>query len=375
MSAGDCRHSRCLATRRSGRRFLTFALLSMLVLGACSGPESEVTSSAEETAQAADATATGASNVATQPDVAPSATATSEPDATETAEPAPTLELSATASTTPEPTATVAPTATETTAPREGSVLPGNRILSYYGHPSTPQMGILGEYSKEELLEVLRAQAAEYEAADPDTPVVLAFEIIGTVAQPNPGDDGTYLLYTGDEWIGEYVDFATANNMLLIIDLQIGHNTIPNEIDRIRHWLELPNVHVALDPEFSTGPDRIPGEFIGEVDGVEVQKAVEMLAEIVREKDIPNKILIVHQFENEMIYNKEQIQPVEGVDFVLDMDGFGGAGAKIENYDIFVRQELSEYGGIKLFYQQDDPLMTPAEIVALEPSPLFVVYQ
>jgi hypothetical protein len=225
------------------------------------------------------------------------------------------------------------------------------------------------------LLELLRAQAVEYQAADPATPVVLAFEIIGTVAQPNPGDDGTYLLYTGDEWIGEYIDFATANDMLLIIDLQIGHNSIPNEIERIRHWLELPNVHVALDPEFSTGPDRIPGEFIGEVDGVEVQKAVEMLAEIAREKDIPNKILVVHQFEQEMIYNKDQIHPVEGVDFVLDMDGFGGAGAKIENYDIFVRQELIEYGGIKLFYKQDDPLLTPAEIVALEPSPLFVVYQ
>jgi hypothetical protein len=248
-------------------------------------------------------------------------------------------------------------------------------VLSYYGHPSTPNMGILGEYSKEELLARLQEQAAAYTAADPDTPVVLAFEIIGTVAQPNPGDDGTYLLYTGDEWIGEYVDFATANNMLVIIDLQIGHNTIPNEIERIRHWLARPNVHVALDPEFSTGPDRIPGEFIGEVDGNEVQKAVNLLAEIVAEHNLPNKILIVHQFESEMIYNKDRITPVEGVDVVIDMDGFGGAGAKIENYDIFVRQELIQYGGIKLFYQQDDPLLTPAEIVALEPSPQVVIYQ
>jgi hypothetical protein len=357
------------------RRLLPFMLVAVL-LAACSGPESELGSSTPPADSvplpSVTVTASSAQPSATLgPTAGTTSTATFEATEPSTNTAAP----SATTSPTGEPSATNAPTATATTAPREGSVLPGSRVLSYYGHPSTPSMGILGEYSKEELLVRLQEQAAAYTTADPDTPVVLAFEIIGTVAQPNPGDDGTYVLYTGDEWIGEYVDFATANNMLLIIDLQIGHNTIPNEIERIRHWLALPNVHVALDPEFSTGPDRIPGEFIGEVDGHEVQKAVNLLAEIVAEHDLPNKILIIHQFEPEMIYNKDQITAVEGVDVVIDMDGFGGPGAKIENYDIFVRQELIEYGGIKLFYQQDDPLLTPAEIVALEPSPLVVIYQ
>lgn len=363
--------------RRPTARLASFLLSGALLLAACSGPESEPSSSTAGPALESAVTVTAArtdvtSTASVTAPISDSATASATeepPAATVTSEPP------ATATNTIEPTATAPPSATPTSVPREGSVLPGSRVLSYYGHPSTPNMGILGEYSKEDLLARLREQAAAYEAADPDTPVVLAFEIIGTVAQPLPGDDGTYLLYTGDEWIGEYVDFVTANDMLLIIDLQIGHNTIPNEIERIRRWLELPNVHVALDPEFSTGPDRIPGEFIGEVDGNEVQKAVDMLAEIVAQHDLPSKILIVHQFESEMIYNKEQIKAVEGVDVVIDMDGFGGPGAKVENYDIFVRQELIEYGGIKLFYQQDDPLLTPAEIVALEPSPLVVIYQ
>jgi hypothetical protein len=34
-----------------------------------------------------------------------------------------------------------------------------------------------------------------------------------------------------------------------------------------------------------------------------------------------------------------------------------------------------EYTGIKLFYKNDKPLMTPADIVGLIPSPLLVMFQ
>jgi hypothetical protein len=95
----------------------------------------------------------------------------------------------------------------------------------------------------------------------------------------------------------------------------------------------------------------------------------------VAEAGIPPKMMIVHQFEEDMIFNKDQITPVPGVQFVLDMDGFGGVEAKVGNYGHFVRDQLIEFGGIKLFYKQDDPLLTPAEIVALDPPALVVIYQ
>jgi hypothetical protein len=361
------------------RRWTVITIVIALGAVSCSGPDG-VSSSGEfanrdpAVTEVVDPTATFAASATSVPPVSTPSSTTADPP---TATPAPS------ATGTPAPTQTPVPSATATMPPSptpvpetvvEG-VLPNFRILSFYGHPSTGNMGILGEYEKSELLDLMRSQAAEYEAADPTKAVKLAFEIIATVAQPNPGDDGTYLLYTGDDWIGEYVDFATSNDMLVILDLQIGHNTIANEIERVRHWLELPNVHVALDPEFSTGPDRIPGEFIGEVDGNGVNTAIEMLAEIVAAHDLPSKILIVHQFEPEMIYNKGVITPQPGVDVVIDMDGFGGPDAKLKNYDIFVRQELIEYGGIKLFYRQDDPLIDPWTIVSLDPPPLVVIYQ
>jgi hypothetical protein len=282
------------------------------------------------------------------------------------------------ASPTAAPSPPASPTARAVTGER---LLPDHRIVSYYGHPNSASMGILGEYDKDEVRRLLRQQADEWEAVDPSRPVIMAFELIATVAQPWPGEDGTYVAYTGDEIIGEYVDYVTQHDMILILDLQIGHDTIPNQINMVRHWLEHPRVHVALDPEFSMKAneivpyDRIPGEFIGETDGRDVQVAMEMLAEIVAEKQIPWKILIVHQFEEDMLYNKDQITPVPGVQFVLDMDGFGSREAKLANYDHFVRDQLVEYGGIKMFYRQDDPVLTPAELVNLDPPAVVVIYQ
>jgi hypothetical protein len=116
---------------------------------------------------------------------------------------------------------------TATTAPEPvASVLPGSRVVSFYGHPNSAQMGILGEFDLETVAAQLWEQAAAYAAADLSHPVVPALELIATVAQPLPGDDGTYLSYTGDEIIGQYSDYAAANGMLLILDLQIGHSTI-----------------------------------------------------------------------------------------------------------------------------------------------------
>jgi hypothetical protein len=273
-----------------------------------------------------------------------------------------------------------------TTAPTQpgatdAGLLPGHRIISYYGHPSTASMGVLGAYPIDELYQRLQEQAAAYDAADPSHPTVLAFEIIAMVAQQWPGDDGLYVARTGDDVIQPYVDFATAHNMIVILDLQIGWDSIPHQLESIRNWLALPNVHVAIDPEFSTKAnevvptDRAPGEFIGEADGRAIQTGMDLVAQLVAEQHLPPKLFIVHQFESDMIYNKDQLHAEPGIQFVLDMDGFGGPDEKIGNYGVFVHDELIQYGGMKLFYTQDDPLLTAPELTALDPPPLVIIYQ
>lgn len=265
-------------------------------------------------------------------------------------------------------TAKVAPAA-------DGALLPTYRILTYYGHPHDENMGILGEHEMEELRDLLLAEAANYEAADPSRPVLPAFELIATVAQPVAGADGTFILDTDDETLTEYVDFAEANDLLVVLDLQIGRGTVATEIEKVRPLLERSNVHLALDPEFAIAEGEVPGEYIGSLEAESITYAQETLAALSEENGLPPKVLIVHQFREDMIVGKEALRPVPGVQLVIEADGFGAPELKTDVYNILVRDDPVEFAGVKLFYRQDKPLMTAAEILALQPAPDVVIYQ
>ncbi len=301
---------------------------------------------------------------------APPTATTAPPAAIPTAVPtAPTLNL------TPKDAAQVV------AAPDEGGLLPKYRILSYYGHPHDENMGILGEYGvngaegREELVARLQEQAAEYEAADPSRPVMLALEVIATVAQGEAGADGTYLLSTDTETLDAYADFTEQNGLQLILDVQIGRRGVEGEIEQVMPWLERPNVHLALDPEFAMEEGETPGVHFGQIDGADVTYAQETLAKLVAEKGLPPKILIVHQFLHEMITNKDTISPVPNVQLVIDADGWGDADLKIGTYEALITNEPIQFHGIKLFYRQDKPLMSAKEVLALDPVPDLVIYQ
>jgi hypothetical protein len=163
--------------------------------------------------------------------------------------------------------------------------------------------------------------------------------------------------------------------VLLILDVQIAHSTLEAEIEAIRPWLELPFVHLAIDPEFAMAEGEIPGQAIGGVDAPVIAYAQQQLSAIVAEKGLPPKVLIVHQFEEDMITNAQKLKPVDGVQLVIEFDGFGDPGNKLAGYDLFITQHHVEHGGIKLFYRQDQPILTPQEVVALQPPPDIVIYQ
>jgi len=253
-------------------------------------------------------------------------------------------------------------------------ILPTYRIVSYYGHPNDDTMGILGQFNKQDLLDQLKDEAAAYERVDPGRPVMPAFEIVYSVAQSEPGADGKYLLHTDDATMRDYIQFAQENNILLIIDIQFGKSTVQDEMAMIEDYLREPNVHLAIDPEFAWGPDQQPGDF-GTVDATAINYAQDELARIVRENNLPPKVLVVHRFTDGMVTNIKQVKQVDNVQFVLDFDGFGDPISKQQGYDLYVRDGGVPYGGIKLFYDQDKPLMKPEEVVDLEPAPDFVMYQ
>jgi len=323
-----------------------------------------------------DRIAAQSNGAATAPAVAATSQPTAPPTPTVTARP---TEAPATVPTAP-PTEipvlapTVAPTAVASPALAKAGLLPNYRVLAYYGHPRSKAMGILGEHDIETLYAKMKEQAAVYEAADSSRPVMLAFEVIASVAQPEPGADGTYLLSTGATTIDEYADFAAAHDMQLILDVQIGRSTVADEIEAVLPWLKRSNVHLALDPEFAVPEGSAPGDVIGGISAADVTYAQETLAAISAEHDLPPKMLIVHQFVEWMIVDKAELAPVPGVQLVIEVDGFGVPVDKQAIYAQFVENELIEFGGIKLFNRKDDPLMTPREVLALTPPPDLVIY-
>lgn len=116
-------------------------------------------------------------------------------------------------------------------------ILPHARLLSFYGFPGVPQMGLLGEHSPEKLYPLLLDQALAYEEADPDKPIVMAYEVIASVAQREPQDDGSYLGRISDDVLQEYVDFCEKRKLHLLLDMQYGRLTTEQELEAIAPWL------------------------------------------------------------------------------------------------------------------------------------------
>jgi hypothetical protein len=254
-------------------------------------------------------------------------------------------------------------------------LLPLNRVVAYYGHPRSRGLGILGEHDRGTLLARLREQAAQYAAADPSRAVLPALELIAVVAQKDAGADGLYRARTSAEILNDYADFTAAHGLQLILDVQPGRATLSDEIDALLPWLRLPHVHLALDPEWAMRRDEIPGAVVGALDAVAISRAQAVLAKLVAERRLPDKLLIVHQFRPGMIRDKARLRRRAGVQLVIDADGFGDPHGKSDAYGVLVRDQPVEFGGFKLFYRQDHPLMTPRQVLSLTPAPDVVIYQ
>ncbi len=258
---------------------------------------------------------------------------------------------------------------------RAGAILPGKRIVAFYGNPRSTRMGILGQIPPDEMFARLEAQAAEYAKADPTTPVQPALELIATVAQADAGRDGMYRARMSDSLIERVYQWAHERGWILILDIQTGRSTIPKEIEPYRKFLERPDVHLAIDPEFVMKPGQVPGKKIGTIDADDVNYASTWLARIVEEKQLPPKILIIHRFTRPMVTNYKSIVLDPRVQIVMHMDGFGPPSMKMASHRAYIEQEPVQWVGFKLFYKNDKPILTPEQVVKIRPAPLFISYQ
>ncbi len=259
--------------------------------------------------------------------------------------------------------------------PLPGALLPSHRIVAFYGNPLSRRMGILGELPPDEMLAKLASTAETWGSADSATTVIPALHLIVTVAQGNEGRDGLHRLRMTDSLVERVARWAEARGWLLFLDIQVGRSTVEAELPRWIPFLERPYVHLALDPEFAMKGGARPGRKIGTMDASEVNFAVRTLADIVKRTGIPPKVLVVHRFTEGMLTNADRIARDRHVQVVIDMDGFGPPALKRSTWRHVIQREPVQYTGFKLFYKNDKPMLTPSQVVALYPSPLYIQYQ
>ena len=257
-----------------------------------------------------------------------------------------------------------------------GGVVAERQVIAYYGHPYSRYMGILGESPIEEMAADLLVRASEYDAINGPIGVAPAFHIIyGTVYE-----DATIGILREAKLL-EYIEFAGEHDIIVFLDHQIGRYTVDDAIASMLPYLAYDHVHLAIDPEWAT---TAPGQVIGGIHAEDLNRAQETISNYLIENNIDGpKMLVVHQFNWRMIGERELVRTdYPGVQLIHNADGFGRPADKYVSWEFNVRASNMPLKGFKLFYPKswrdggyDDPILSPLEVLQLEPIPVYIQYQ
>jgi hypothetical protein len=251
-------------------------------------------------------------------------------------------------------------------------VLPGALIVAHYGSGFDNRLGVLGTQAPFDSAAAVRARALQWTGFG--LPVVPAFNYIASLATAGAGADGDYSTPSDPATLRAWLDGIRSVGGIMLLDIQPGRSDFVSELRRYESLLLEPDVHVALDPEWRMGPTEVPGTIIGSVGVDEVNAATQYVADLVRVHQLPRKVVLLHQFTPFMIRERERLAARAELEIVIQLDGFGSPEAKVAKYrELHAVAPFSS--GFKLFLQQDTRLMSPVEVRALVPSPIYVSYQ
>jgi hypothetical protein len=261
--------------------------------------------------------------------------------------------------------------------PGGGQVMfPGRRLVALYGHPGAPALGVLGQQDLTASIARARRVAAAYRPLS-HVPVVPTFEIIATVALAVPGPDGDYSNESDVSSLRPWVLRATAAGMYVVLDLQPGRASLLAQAKHYQSLLTLPDVGLALDPEWKLGPDQRPLRQIGSVSIGEVNNVVGWLAALTARHHLPQKLLVLHQFRLSMIIGEKQLDTGhDDLAIVIHMDGQGTPANKQDTWNaVTPAAPAGIFFGWKDFLVKDHPMLSPRETMAETPTPVMISYQ
>ena len=219
--------------------------------------------------------------------------------------------------------------------PGGGQVMfPWRRLVALYGYPGTPGLGVLGQQDLTASIARAEQMAAEYQPLS-RVPVVPAFEIIATVAR----------------------GVAGPGRQLLVRDAGRHAAAVGQPGDRGRH-VRRPRPPAGARQPARAGPAlpvaaraarRRAGDRrrsgscspasgrcaqIGHVDVAEVNSVIGWLAALTARDHLPQKLLVLHQFQLSMIAGEQDLDTShDDLAIVVHMDGQGTPAAKQETWN------------------------------------------
>ncbi|WP_237565714.1 hypothetical protein [Ornithinimicrobium cerasi] len=257
-------------------------------------------------------------------------------------------------------------------------VLPDKTYVALYGTPGSGALGVLGEQPEEETVTRAEELAAAY-AELTDEPVIPTLEIIATIASSEAGPDGNYSTERSVEELRPLVELAGEHGMYVVLDLQPGRTDFVTQARIYEDLLRLPHVGLALDPEWRLRDGEVHLVQIGQVDVSEVDEVVTYLADLTRENDLPQKVLVLHQFQIRMLPGVNDVdQSRSELAVLIHVDGQGAQPDKQATWRSLLNNAPEvEHWGWKNFYDEDIPgPLSPEETMSLvEPTPDFISYQ
>ena len=279
--------------------------------------------------------------------------------------------------------AAIAPLTVDTfaAAAPEPQLLPGGHtrvfedgafLVAYYGTAQTSALGVLGERSPAATMPRLIREGRKFRR--PGTRIQPVFELIVTVADAYPGRDGDFNHDIPRRYVQQFIDAAHEHGALLVLDIQPGRSSFPRVAKRWEWALRDPWVGLALDPEWRMGRREVPGQVIGSVSASEINATSAWLASLTKREGLPQKVFMLHQFRTDMIRDIHRVAQRSALAAVQHVDGFGPPGAKLGTYHTVARPQRFTMG-FKLFYDEDRPRMSAADVLRVRPRVRFVSFQ
>ncbi|MFZ0625755.1 MAG: hypothetical protein WAN34_04595 [Acidimicrobiia bacterium] len=250
------------------------------------------------------------------------------------------------------------------------------RYVAFYGHPETTGLGVLGEQGPQATLDRMAPYLEAY--AGDGRQVIPTFEIIASVASAKPTEDDDYSFEWPPSSFAEWISTAAENDAYVVLDLQPGREDFLTQAKQYEELLKLPYVGLALDPEWRLKPDQVHLKQTGQVQASEINTVVEWLADLVRDNALPQKLLLVQQFQTRMIVDRDTIEQRPELQMIIQMDGQGPIPTKDDTYAALTAGEENAFWqwGWKNFFDEDSPkTATPEYTMSKVPVPVFVSYQ